>query len=57
MLPLPPSSIAIEMSRIASQKAKQIEANQKLVNSSNGILGPVRNTERFLTVGNSHFIG
>jgi len=54
---LPPSSIAIEMSRIPSQKAKQIEANQKLVNSSNGMLGPVRNTERFLTVGNSHFIG
>lgn len=54
---LPPSSIVIEMSRIASQEAKQIEANQKLVNSSNGMLGPVRNTKRFLTVENSHFIG
>ena len=54
---LPPSSIAIEMSRNSSQKAKQIEANQKLVASSSGMLGQVTNNERFLTVGNSHFIG
>lgn len=54
---LPPSSIAIEMSRSPSEKAKQIEANQKLTNSSNGMLAQVKNTERFLTVGNSHFIG
>ena len=53
---LHPSSICIELSSIPAMKDKQIGANVKMAEAASGMLPLPSGQERYLTLGNSHFV-
>ena len=53
---LSPSSISIEMSGNPTTKQKQLDANEKMAQTSNGLLPKPNGLERYLTLGNSHWV-
>ena len=53
---LGPNSICIEMSSDEQTRQKQIAANQKMADESSELLPPPSGEERFLSLGNSHWI-
>ena len=53
---LAPNSICIEMSKDPQKRKAQLEANETMCANSDGLLGDVSGTERFLTLGNSHWV-
>ena len=51
-----PSSLCIEVSRAADVRKDQIAKNQALCIQSENLLGAVQGDERYLTLGNSHWV-
>ena len=53
---LPANSVAIELSQLPPIRDFQLAKNKELSANSQGLLAPVSGTERYLTLGRSHFV-
>ena len=53
---LGPSSVAIELSQNPTKREEQLNANQKMIDAPEGMLGHMTKQERYLTLGNSHMV-
>ena len=53
---LAPSSLCMEVHRDVDKRQEQFRRNESMIQQSEGLLGELRGDEKYLTLGNSHWI-